>query len=261
MRLSVTLATYYGDVDLINRCLDAVKAIADEIVIVYGQSAEKLPKTKDISPVLSQKYQAKVTLVPNDYANFHRMKKLANDQATGDWILQLDTDEVVSPKLREEIKRIISHNPVENGFWIPRANYFLGRFLKKGGAYPDYTLRLYRRDFGNLPAKSVHEQAEVIGAVGYLKNDLLHYNCPTFGVYIEKRFNHYTDLMAKKIKGGFIRNVFWNFLFDKEQGFLTIYLRHLGFLDGFPGFVWALFSGLHYPIAYFKSIYDQGRSG
>jgi len=75
----------------------------------------------------------------------------------------------------------------------------------------------------------------------------------SFGEYIDKRFNRYTDIMATEIKGGLAKNVFWNPLFDPQQGFFSIYIRHLGFLDGFPGFVWALFSGLHYPIAYFKS--------
>ncbi|MBI4099496.1 glycosyltransferase family 2 protein [Candidatus Microgenomates bacterium] len=251
MGLSVTLATHNEEANL-GRCLAAIRQLADEIIIADGRSMDK-------TRAIAKRFGAQIIDTPN-LKNFHKMKKLANDAAHGDWILQLDADEVVTPALRDEIKRTISASPRQNGFWIPRANYFLGRFLKKGGAYPDYTLRLYRRGFGNLPAENVHEQAVVAGAVGHLKNNLQHYSCPTFGVYIERRFNRYTDLMAPRIKGGFIRNVFWNFLFDREQGFLTIYVRHLGFLDGFPGFVWALFSGLHYPIAYFKSLYDLHRS-
>ncbi len=245
MKLSVTLATYNEEKNL-DRCLKAVKNLADEIVIVDGKSSDK---TREIA----KKYDAKITLVPNDPENFHTMKKKANDQASGDWILQLDADEVVTTELKREIKKTIEKNPRENGFWLPRANYFLGRFLKKGGAYPDYTLRLYRKGKGNLPAKNVHEQAVVDGPAGYLQHDLLHFNNPTFGTYIEKRFNRYTDIMAKEIKGGYLTNLFWKPLFDPNQGFLSIYVRHLGFLDGFPGFVWALFSALHFPIAFFKS--------
>lgn len=246
MSLSVTLTTYYEE-HAIERCLDAIKDIADEIVIVYGQRDKE-------KPPIDPKYHAKVVAVPNEYENFHLMKRKANDMASGEWILQLDTDEVVSPQLKEEIRRVIESNPEENGFWIPRANYFLGRFLRKGGAYPDYTLRLYRRGKGNLPAKSVHEQAEVLGKTGYLKNDLLHYNNPTFGTYLDRRLNHYTDIMAADLTGGWFTNIFWRPLFDSNQGFLSIYVRHLGFLDGFPGFVWALFSALHFPVAYFKKI-------
>lgn len=249
MKLSVTLAVYNEEKSL-DRCLNSIKDVADEIVIVDGQSSDKTVS-------IARKYKAKIISVPNDPINFHKQKKLANDKSTGNWILQLDADEVVSQNLKTEIQKVINGNRKENGFWIPRLNFFLGRFLKKGGAYPDYTLRLYKKNFGNLPAKNVHEQAVVEGEIGYLKNDLLHYNNPTFGTYLEKRLNRYTDIMAKDVKGGFFENIFWKPLFDKNQGFLTIYFRHLGFLDSFPGFVWALFSALHIPIAYFKSLENR----
>lgn len=251
-KLSVTLAVY-NEERFLARTLEAVKGIADEIIIVDGQSTDK-------TVAIAKKFGAKVISKPNNHLNFHINKKIANDAATGEWILQLDADEVVSEALAKEIEKTINSNPEENGFWIPRANYFLGKFLRKGGVYPDYTLRLYRNGKGNLPAKSVHEQATVEGKVGYLKNDLLHYSNPTFGEYIDKRFNHYTDIMATEITGGMFSNVFWKPLFDSRQGFLIIYFRHLGVLDGFPGFVWALFSSLHLPIAYFKRL-DLEREG
>lgn len=249
MKLSVVLATF-NEEKFIGRSLAGVKTIADEIVIADGFSTDK---TRQIA----KKYHARIIDEPNHPENFHINKKIAVEAARGDWILQLDADEVVTEPLRKEILNKISSNPNENGFWIPRTNYFLGRFLKKGGAYPDYTLRLYRRGKGNLPAKDVHEQAVVEGKTGFLKNALLHYSNPTFGDYIEKRFNRYTDIMARDLYNSgkppsFINYIFVKPLFDPNQGFLSLYFRHLGFLDGFPGFIWALFSCLHFPIAYFK---------
>lgn len=244
MKLSVVLAVY-NEEKFLGQCLESVAKIADEIVIVDGESTDKTVE-------IAKKFKARIISRPNDPINFHAQKKVAIDAAKGDWILQLDADEALSPALAQEIVKTINSSPDENGFWIPRANFFLGRFLRKGGAYPDPTLRLYRRGKGNLPAKSVHEQALVEGKVGTLKNDLLHYNNPTFADYIEKRLNRYTDVMAREVSDSFIANVFLRPLFDPNQGFLSIYFRHLGFMDGFPGFVWALFSGLHYPIAYFK---------
>lgn len=247
-KLSVTMAVY-NEEQYLSRCLSSVDGLADEIVIVDGNSSDKTIE-------IAKKFKAKIIKTTNK-KNFHINKKMANDSAIGEWILQLDADEVVSKELFKEIQQTVLSNPIENGFWIPRRNFFLGQFLTKGGTYPDYTLRLYRRLFGNLPAKDVHEQAKVQGKVGYLKNDLLHYSNPTFAEYIEKRFNRYTDLMSYNLTGGFITNVFLRPIFDHNQGFLSIYLRHLGFLDGFPGFVWALFSSLHFPIAYFKKIEDR----
>lgn len=246
-KLSVTLAVH-NEENFLTKCLDSVKDIADEIVIVDGSSVDK---TVDIA----KRYKAKIISTTNK-PNFHINKKMANDAATGEWILQLDADEVVSPELRKEIKNVIYANPSENGYWIPRSNFFLGHFLKKGGAYPDYTMRLYRRGRGNLPANDVHEQAVVEGKVGYIIHDLLHYADQSFSRYLV-RFNRYTDLEAKKVTGGIVANLIWKPLFDKHQGFLFLYFRHLGILDGIPGFVWALFSALHFPIAYFKSIYDK----
>lgn len=243
--LSVTLAVY-NEEKVLARCLESVRKIADEIVIVDGQSTDK-------TVTIAKRYKARILSVPNDPINFHKQKRLANDKAVGDWILQLDADEIVTPQLAREITDTIKSNPKENGFWIPRANFFLGKFLRKGGAYPDYTLRLYRRGKGNLPAEHVHEQARVEGLTGYLKNDLLHYNNPTFFRYLE-RMNLYTDSQAQTVTGGWLDNILVKPLLDNKQGFLTIYIRHLGFLDGFPGFIWALFSALHIPIAFFKSI-------
>lgn len=242
-KLSVTLAVY-NEEKFLGRCLESVKDIADEIVIVDGSSTDKTPD-------IARKYGAKVMTTSNK-PNFHINKKMANDKASGEWILQMDADEVVSPELQKEIKDTINSSPQENGFWIPRANYFLGKFLRKGGTYPDYTMRLYRREKGNLPAKSVHEQAVVEGKVGYLKNDLLHFSNPTFSVYLDRRFNRYSDLMAKEVSGGWWQYFVWRPLFDPLQGFMIVYFRHLGFLDGFPGFVWALFQALLFPVAYFK---------
>lgn len=246
MTLSVVLATFNEEKN-IGRCLEAVRRIADEIVIVDGKSSDK-------TVAIGKKHHAKVILVPNNPENFHLMKKKAINTASSDWILQLDADEVVTTELAEEIKQTIYSNPIENGFWIPRKNYFLGKFLTKGGAYPDYTLRLYRRGKGNLPAKSVHEQAEVSGQTAKLKNPMLHFNNQKFSDYIDKSFNRYTDIMARQVSGGLISNVFIKPVFDSNQGFFSIYFRHLGFLDGFPGFVWALFSALHFPIAFFKHV-------
>src|SRR5581483_687598 len=142
-----------------------------------------------------------------------------------------------------------------NGYWMPRKNWFLGRFLMKGGQYPDYTLRLYRRGKGKLPQKDVHEQALVEGKVGYLKNPLIHIADPTFSRYL-LRFGRYTDLIAtefKKEKIGYnpimvikylvILPIWW---------FLLTYVRHKGFMDLWQGFIFSLFSSLRFPVAYIK---------
>lgn len=244
--LSVVLAIY-NEAHNLPRCLDSVKRLADEIIVVDGEST-------DGSVDIAKKYGASVISTTNK-PNFHINKQMGIKAAKCDWILQLDADECLTTALSEEISQKISLPGNKSGFWLPRKNYFLGRFLTKGGQYPDYTLRLYKRGQGSLPARHVHEQAIVTGDCGYLKNDMLHYGTPDFSNYL-LRFNRYTSLTATKFQKDHLPlNLFYAlyYVFLKSfWEFILIYFRHKGFVDGFPGFVFALFSGFHHSVAYIK---------
>ncbi len=251
IKLSVVLATHNEEAN-IGKCLESVKDIAGEIIIVDGESDDKTVE-------IAKTFRAKIISTPNLPTHFHEMKKKAIDAATGEWILQLDADEIVTPELTREIKSILSTEHLSlstcNGYWIPRKNYFLGRFLTKGGQYPDYTMRLYKNGKGNLPTVDVHKQAAVIGEVGYLTNPMLHYGTPDFKNYMT-RSNKYTSLMAEQFAAAKLPlSIFTavNYFFFKPLAeFLWIYIRHRGYVDGFPGFVFALFSGLRFGTAYIK---------
>ena len=249
--ISVVLATYNEEKNLPD-CLESVRGFADEIVIVDGESVDK---TIDIAKT----YHAKV-LVTQNHPIFHINKQKAIDMATKEWILQLDADERVTPQLHKEIEQTISLKDAKDGYWIPRKNWFLGRFLMKGGVYPDYTLRLYKNGKGRLPQKDVHEQAVVAGEVGYLRQPLIHMADPEFGRYL-LRFGRYTDLIAKEFSE---KNVFLNPLIMLKYivllplwHFALVYVRHKGFLDGWQGLIWAFFSALRFPVAYCKYIFRR----
>src|SRR3990167_8960783 len=121
--ISVAIATY-NEEENIERCLESVSDWVDEIVVVDGRSRDQ---TADIA----RKKGAKVMTVDNQ-KNFHLNKLKAIDHCRSKWILQLDADEVVSDALREEILALEETDKI-NGYWMPRKNYFLGSFLKKGG--------------------------------------------------------------------------------------------------------------------------------
>lgn len=244
--ISVVLATFNEEKN-IERCLHAVKDWADEMVVVDGSSGDK---TAELANTLGAR-----VFVTDNKPMFHINKNMAIDAAQSNWVLQLDCDEVVSEKLRDEILETINSNPKENGFWIPRSNYFLGRFLKKGGQYPDYTIRLYRKGTARLAEKTVHEQADVQGEVGYLKNDLLHFADPSFSRYLT-RWNRYTTLIAQDMISGALPvakpEFLQYFIIKPKLEFCSIYLRHRGYVDGFPGFVFALFSSIRFMAIYIK---------
>ena len=250
-KISVTLATFNEERN-IEKCLKSLKDLADEIVIVDGTSTDRTVE-------IAKKFGALV-LVRENPKIFHINKQIANDNAKMDWILQMDADEHLSADLIAEIREKIKDEKI-NGYWLPRKNYFLGRFIMKGGQYPDYTLRLYRRGKGRLPQKDVHEQAEVEGKVEYLKTPLLHYPYKDFSEYYMK-WKRYNSIFADQIreerkKKGFmfalwmvplyllIKPIYW---------FLLTYFRHKGFMDSWQGFIFSLFSALRFPASYLKSV-------
>jgi hypothetical protein len=156
------------------------------------------------------------------------------------------------------MKSIASNNWTSGqpaGYWLKRKNLFLGHYLTKGGQYPDPVIRFFRRGHGRHPEKSVHEQIEIKGRLGWLKNDLIHLATPNFSRYLIRE-NRYSTLAAYDLKAVRVR-IFWfnwlNYLLFKPfLTFVNIFFRHRGYVDGFPGFVFALFSGIHHSLAFIK---------
>lgn len=287
MKISAAIATHNEQVN-IEDCLKSIRELVDEIIIVDGESEDKTVE-------IAERFGAKVTRVPND-SMFHNMKQKAFDLATGEWILYLDADERVTPKLAAEITQIMSMgdeqlNEYEEkvkktnhlfvrhqeilasrdgqigdeskqyvAFFFPRLNYFLGKYLRYGGVYPDGVIRLFKKEKAYLPCKDVHEQMVVEGRVGWLKNDLLHLADPTFARYL-MRNNRYIDLLAKEFKDrGIGKDPLQgiNYLLIKPfSWFLLTLIRHKGILDGVQGVIFSLFSALRFPRAYLRYLLNK----
>lgn len=244
--LSVVLATY-NEEENIAKCLESVKEIADEIIVVDGGSIDKTVE-------IAKKFNAKVTVTDNPPI-FHINKQKAVDRASGEWILQLDADEVVSEELKREITETTKQNNPAEGYYLKRRNFFLGHWMRKGGQYPDPVIRLFQKGKGKFPCKSVHEQIEISGKAGILKNDLLHYAAPTLDKYLENN-NRYATLVAEEfVKARLPVNLLTlakYLLLKPIYTFLLIFFRHKGFMDGYPGFIFAFYSGWLYVRAYTK---------
>lgn len=280
-KISVALATYNEEKN-ISDCLDSVKDIADEIMIVDGSSSDK---TREIAESFGAKV-IKTTNPPIFHINKQKALKLASDE----WILQLDADERVTPELTAEIIKIIgmTDSEIEDyqnglkekemflrhqkllkerdgkigmgkgpyaGFFVPRLNFFLGRFLRYGGVYPDGVIRLVKNGKAWFPAKSVHEQIVVEGRVGWLANPLIHMADPTFARYLARN-SRYIDLLARELaRDGISKNPlqFLNYYLIKPVWwFLLTQIRHKGILDSWQGIVFSFFSALRFPRAYWR---------
>ncbi|CAN5243192.1 glycosyltransferase family 2 protein [soil metagenome] len=246
MKLSLCIPTFNEEENL-HIALDSAYDIADEVVIIDGGSSDRTLE-------IARSYGDKIKIFEVDNpSNFLVNKQRAIEKAKGEWILQLDADEAVSPELKKEMQSLIAAGDTKyDGYFTPRKNFFLGRYLMKGGVYPDYVLRLYKREKAHFKLVHVHENVVIDGDVGYTKEALIHLADPNFERYL-MRWNRYTSFDAKQIVDKKEHVCFPCYFFGKPIAtFFSIYIRHKGFTDGFPGFVWALFSAIRYWAIYVK---------
>ncbi|CUT04494.1 glycosyltransferase family 2 protein [Candidatus Chrysopegis kryptomonas] len=224
----------------IGDCLESVKW-ADEIIVVDSES-------KDKTVEIARRYTDKVFI--RKWEGYAPQKQFAIEQASCDWILSLDADERVSPELREEIEKILENETEYDGFYIPRRNFFLGKWIKSCGWYPNYQLRLFKRGKARVTQRKVHEGFVVDGKVGYLKGDIIHFTHPTLKETLAK-INEYSSLSAeekahrKKVKS-------YDLILHPLAAFLSHYIIKRGFKDGVYGLMVSLIHAMTNMQTYMK---------
>jgi len=230
--ISTCIITYNEEED-IRACLESVKW-ADEIIIVDSKSTDRTIE-------ICKEYTDKI--FTREWSGYGNQKEYARKLASNSWVLNIDADERVSKELKDEI---LKSKLLEDAYYIPRRLFFLGKFLRFSGC--DKQIRLFRKDKAHFSNDIIHEKVIVSGRIGILKNPILHYSYKNISDYFE-RFNIYSSLEAEKRehRASFIFQVFLCF-FD----FIKRYIFKLGFLDGIPGFLWALFSSFHRLVKYAK---------
>ncbi len=247
MSLSVCIITFNEEAN-IGRTLESVselvKASNGEIVIVDSGSTDRTAE-------IAKSYGARVFVEP--WKGYAAQKNSAIEKASGDWILLLDADEAVSKELAAEIQRVMVQKDSDTtGYWMPRKNLFLGRWIAHGGFYPDRKLRLFRHGQGKVEGRLVHETVKVEGPMATLKGNLLHYAYPTLSGYIE-HMNKYSSLGAQMAvqegKRGFS---FINVILRPWFTFFYNYFLRLGFLDGKEGLLLHFYHAVYVSWKYAK---------
>jgi glycosyltransferase involved in cell wall biosynthesis len=225
MGLSIAIVTL-NEEENIGRTLESVRW-ADEIVLVDSGSTDRTCE-------IARAFRAKVILEP--WRGFVAQKNYALEHCTQAWVLALDADEEVSAGLAEEIRSIINDPNALSGYWIPRRNLFLGRWMRHGGFYPDPKLRLFRRGEGCSTGRDPHDRYELKheGKTAQLKNAMIHHTYPTLDLYLE-HMNRYSGVWNKVPRAKsrpfrvseIVARPFLTFVYN--------YIFRLGFLDGREG--------------------------
>jgi len=216
------------------RTLESVRW-ADEIVVVDSGS-------KDRTLEIAQSFGAKTSF--HAFGGHGEQKNVALDLCTSDWILLLDADEVLTPELQDEIRRLLACDggvePRYGAYWIPRLNLIFGRWMRHGGFYPDRKLRLFRRGAARLSeGVGPHSTPQFKGPRGRLKHDMLHYAYPSLNVYLE-HMNRYSSEIARLLHNQgrdskYLPAFLWNAVANPAATFFYNYFFRLGFLDGREG--------------------------
>jgi glycosyltransferase involved in cell wall biosynthesis len=222
--LSVVIITLNAATQLAD-CLQTAR-FAEEIIVVDSGST-------DGTPALAERYGAKV--INQSWLGFGAQKQFAVDAAQHDWVLCLDADERVSPALQSSIENTLK-NPSTGAFRFPRCNRFLGRYLKHGEGYPDWSLRLFDRRQARWSDDAVHEKVITQSQVGELSGDLLHDSAESLASYLTKQ-NRYTSLAADMAFAAGKRASLGRLTLSPLIRFIKFYFIRQGFRDGLPGLI------------------------
>ncbi len=233
-RLSVVVVTQ-NEEERIRACLEAA-AWADELIVVDAESSDK-------TAAIARELTDHVFVRP--WPGFAAQKNFGLEQAHGDWILSLDADELVSAPLREEIAAIVAGVGAHAGYAIPRRNVFWGRWIRHGGLYPDWQLRLFRRGRGRFVERSVHESVTVDGSVGRLAGHLDHRSYRDVADFLERADRYSTLAAAEWLASGRRSRPLVDLAVRPVGRFLGMYVARAGFLDGWRGFLLAVLYGYY----------------
>jgi glycosyltransferase involved in cell wall biosynthesis len=252
VKLSLVLITQDEEANLPRTLESVMPQVRDgrgEIIVVDSGSTDRTLE-------IARSFGAKIYSEP--WKGFAAQKNSAIDKASGDWVLQLDADEALEPELASEIEKAIDQDSSVKGFWIPRKNFFLGRWIRHGGFYPDPKLRLIRRGAGRFEEYGAHPTIKVTGPTGILEHALIHNAYPTLRGYFD-HMNSYSSSGAQvafdKGKGGFNP---LDILVRPMLTFIYNYFFRLGFLDGREGLLLHLYHSVYVSWKYSKA-WELGR--
>lgn len=240
--LSTVIITFNEEKN-IARCLESLKAVADEIIVLDSFSTDR---TAQICEGFGVKF------VQRAWEGYSPSKNYANSLAANDWILSLDADEALSPALQEELLRIKRADALQSMSFNRLTNY-CGTWIKHSGWYPDRKFRLFNRK-RSAWAGELHEELSLPAGekLKHLGLDILHYSYYTLDEHLAQ-IRKYTDIAAAELKQNGKKPAAYKMYLNAWAKFVSHYLIHAGFLDGTAGFRIAWYSAYATYLKYKKA--------
>jgi glycosyltransferase involved in cell wall biosynthesis len=224
-KLSAVIITL-NEEDNIAKCINSIRGIADEIVVVDSFSADRTKK-------IAEAEGARV--VQNKFEGHIQQKNFAKQQAANDWVLSIDADEVLSSELQQSILEV-KQNFIAGGYTMNRLNFYCGKPIKTCGWYPDTKLRLWNRTKGAWTGINPHDKFEMNrgSTIKHLKGDILHNTYPTHEALLNQ-VERFATISAKHLKAENVFYLMTKMLFSAPFKFIRNYFWKLGFTEGKVG--------------------------
>ncbi len=216
---------------------------ADDIVVVDSFSTDK-------TVTLCEKYTNRV--YQREWPGINRQKEYAISLAKNEWVFSIDSDEVVTAELHDEIfTRLPADNGKYNGYYVKRHTFYLGKWIKHGGWYPDYKLRLFKKNKVYLGGENPHDKCFVHGKAARLRGEIEHYTYKNISNQLAT-IDRFSEIVSDELLEKNTSLPLLKMMFKPPLKFIETYVYKLGILDGVPGFIISILTSYYIFIKYAK---------
>lgn len=241
----------YNEEKNIKDCIMSAKLLADEVIVVDNSSSDSTSK-------ISKSLGAIVYVQENVPLKIDLQKNYGFSRASQPWILSLDADERISPKLAEEIKKTVALEENIDGYFLPRKNIIFGKWIKHSIWWPDYQLRLFRKGKARFVYASVHDPIHIRGKTKHLSEPLVHFNYDSISQFVKRMDSIYTESEARNIISEKKKTHWIDAVRMPSSDFIKTYFFQKGYRDGLHGLVLSILQAFYMFLVFAKVWEKQG---